>query len=353
MSKHSLINFGGRLYLITVPDNSSVEEAARIFALEVAKGNVNKLTPGALLGSIDTLLERRGHTKIRTTTSTKGLDPSRAERGTAGIGRNEVAGIVAATRQMLSYPLISNISLIVDEITVADYVIQTPVTFPVANLTNNQVQVLIASTAVNVNQSSDLFSQEKGVGRYGINGLQLELAGYLKPGVSHRFFNQQKVYDPNPDNFVDIMNSPSIWTGKDGVTSINILLSDDNLQARIQQQLLEISYAGLLRMGTIQEGGITADSIVQGLILQNAVKYGTDAATQWATDTTPPELIVQMNETGQQSLYALQLLEKQIIPDEKVISSPTAFVNTVPEIIDMNNVQQQIINDPKIGSGPG
>ena len=55
----------------------------------------------------------------------------------------------------------------------------------------------------------------------------------------------------NPSNFVDVLTSPSVWTGLGGVTSVNNLLSNTTLQDKIQEGLVRSSYNTLVETGQI------------------------------------------------------------------------------------------------------
>lgn len=350
MSKQAIVKYQGKLYAIQTPDDASISQAILVFTQQVANGYISKLSPGAILASPATLAEIRNQ-PADNATQTQGPDVSRQERETADVGRkNDEAGIIALTRIILSYPAI-NTSELVDEISFADYITQTPATFPVANLSIDQIQALMAAIASAVNQDTAEISQNKGVGRYGFNALQLELTGYLKPGTSSKYFDQNVVFEPNPNNFVDTMKSPNIWLGKDSVTSVDQILASSVLQAKIMQQLYQVSYEALLNLGTLQTAGVTTEPVVQGLILQNAVKYGIGAATLWAINHTPAQLIGPMKETTQQALYALQLLEKKIKPNENLVDPLTAYVSTNADTAEVNNAVREIIDNPKLGTG--
>lgn len=351
MAQQAIIKFQGRLYIIQVPDGATTAEAALVFAREAARGNVSKLAPGGILASPDTIASLRSNSTSGTV-QTQGPDISRQERGTAGVGREaDVAGIVALTKLLLSYPVVKT-TQVIDGINFADYITQTPPTFPVANLNLDQMQSLMAAIAAEVNQETNEISQEKGVGRYGLNALQLELAGYIKPGTALKYFNQNLIFQPNPDNFVETMRSPNIWSGKDQITSVDQILLDETLQAKIMQQLYQISYDALLSLGTLQQGGITADPLIQGIILQNAVQYGVAAATTWAIDRPPVALVSNMKNTARQALYAMQLLQKKITPSEVSIQDSTAYISTDSDAASVQNAVREIINNPKISTGP-
>lgn len=352
MSQQALIKFQGKIYSISTPNEATTAQAAAVFASEVAKGNVSKLGPGAVLANPATLQSLRGGTSD-SASQTQGPDLSRQERGTAGVGReSDVAGIVALTRLLLSYPRINN-NEVVDGITFADYVTETPATLPVADLNVTQVQSLMSALALETNQDNNTLSQSKGIGRYGLNALQLEITGYLKPGTASKYFGQNFIFQNNPTDFETLLQSPNIWTGKDNVTSIEDLLLDSNLQAKILQELYQVNYDALTNLGTVQQGGITSDPYVQGLILQNSVKFGIEAATAWAINKPPATLVNQMKLTSQQALYALQFLDKKLMPVENALQDTTAYTSTNEDAVAVDEAQREIVNNAKIGTGPG
>ena len=61
---------------------------------------------------------------------------------------------------------------------------------------------------------------------------------------------------PNPSNFISVLNSPSVWTGKDGVTGVNALLSNPALQDKIQFGLMKSSFDTLVETGQIKTPGV-------------------------------------------------------------------------------------------------
>lgn len=55
----------------------------------------------------------------------------------------------------------------------------------------------------------------------------------------------------NPSNFVDVLKSPGVWTGKDGVAGIENILTDPALQDKVQFGLMKSSYDELVKTGKI------------------------------------------------------------------------------------------------------
>jgi len=69
--------------------------------------------------------------------------------------------------------------------------------------------------------------------------------------------------------FENVMNSPNVWTGKDGVKSVTDLLTNTPLQDKIQQGLMSTGYNKLLDAGTIKDMGASAISKLSGSVLSN------------------------------------------------------------------------------------
>ena len=55
----------------------------------------------------------------------------------------------------------------------------------------------------------------------------------------------------NASNFTDVLKSPSVWTGKDGVTGLTDILSNPALQDKIQFGLMKDSFDTLVKTGEI------------------------------------------------------------------------------------------------------
>jgi len=69
--------------------------------------------------------------------------------------------------------------------------------------------------------------------------------------------------------FENVMNSPNVWTGKDGVKGVTDLLKNPPLQDKIQQGLMTTGYNKLLDAGTIKDMGASAISKLSGSVLSN------------------------------------------------------------------------------------
>jgi hypothetical protein len=218
----------GAEFTMTVTDDITQDQADYIFYSQVAAGTFVGYSAGQQLTSLPS-----GQTNF---------DLSRLDRGTAGVDDVELAVILNQTP-------------VVNPLDQADYVnLPRGYGFPaIGPLTPQQVQAGATQTVVTTDQPADEVTVELGCGLYGQNCVQLEKAGYLKPGTATRFMDNDPIDLPNPPNFVQILQTPSVWTGKDGVTSLTKYLSDPIKQTQAQINLMQQSYQSLVGAGLVTD----------------------------------------------------------------------------------------------------
>ena len=223
----------GSQFVVNGPADATQAQADRIFYEQVAAGNLVDYLPGQTLTSSATKLTR--------------FDLSRLQRGTAGIEDAVILSIVQNLPGTTGIPNLINVPL-TNPIDQGDVVLVKGDSFspdPVGPLSSAQVEKILAQIVNLVEQPYDVVTQDKGVGKYGFTCYQLEQAGYVKPGTSLRFFAV------DPEDFVSVMNSPSIWTGNNGVTGLSDLLNSPETQSSIQNDLMQQGYDNLVAAGVI------------------------------------------------------------------------------------------------------
>jgi hypothetical protein len=280
----------GSRFRLEAPAGTTQTEADRIFYTQVAAGSLVGYEPGQTLTSVEAQLIK--------------FELSRLDRGTAGVDTNPVLAIIQglSTRssdlqsllaRLLTLPVPINIGggggiesdidiPLRDPIDEADIVLIGSDDFPptgisgtngVRALTEYQVQKLLAQIANLVDQESDQISLTKGIGRFGFTAYQLEQAGYVKPGTSLKYFSNSNA------NFVDIMSSPSVWTGRGGTYSLDSILEDPLLQNQIQAQLMQQGYNNLVENGIIVTTPRPTVSISTGQVYTNTGLQSTQTLT--------------------------------------------------------------------------
>ena len=229
----------GANFELTAPTGTTQTQADFIFYSQVAAGGLVGYTIGQTLTSVQTRLTK--------------FELSRLDRDTAGVDTVTILSIVTG-EIALSIPALTNTPL-QTPITAADYA-GTPVGLgldPVGPLSPEEVQALITTTEVYVDQPADTIT-DTGIGTYNLTPESLEKTGYLKPGTS------------NYPDFPCVIGTPSVWTGKDGVTSVAGILDDPGLQTRIQNGVLQLNYESLTASGTIQTQPVAPASTSTGQI---------------------------------------------------------------------------------------
>lgn len=302
----------GSEFTVIGPDNATQSQADLVFYTQVAAGSVVGFGPG------DTLSDP--------TVDAHAWHLSRLDRGTAGVdskielamitATDVMAGVLGAlvpknptanvpggittTTKTPSAPLTSaqlqniveNLPMIagmpnLTEVPVSNPVDQADVMNArgspwapfreVGPLTKFDIQTLEAQMSNTVGQDYWVITQEKGIGKFGMDCYSLEKAGYVKPGTWAMFLQN------TPQNFVSVMSSPQIWTGLKGVDSLQDLLDDEQLQNVVQNDLMLAGYDAMTASGAITPPPTAPKSKTQGWVYQSGMLTG--AGLQALTDT--------------------------------------------------------------------
>jgi hypothetical protein len=224
----------GENFTVRGPAGATQIQADEIFYQQVVAGSLVGYTAGQTLTG--------------TTTQITKFELSRLDRGTAAVDTVAVLAVIQGLPIVSGIPDLINVPL-ENPVTQADIVATQGATLgaeSVGILNEYQVQLLLSQISNLVKQPSNAISQEKGIGAYGFNCFQLEQAGYVKPGTADRFLS-------DPTNFVSVMQSNGIWTGLNGVESLDQLLNNIDIQNRIQVTLMQQSYESLNATGAIKQ----------------------------------------------------------------------------------------------------
>lgn len=270
MSRFTYTLPSGAEFIVDGPATATQREADQIFYEQVAAGSLVGYESGQTLISPQEKIIK--------------FELSRLDRGTAGVDTNPilaisqglpaVSGVLLAQTvleaiqnlpQPVSMPNLTNVELSnpIDEADIALAKGDTLGPDTVGPLSSYEIQKLLAQTINLVNQSPDEISQDKGIGQYGFTCYALEQAGYVKPGTSLKYFLN------TPEDFVAVMSSPSVWTGKNGVYSLADLLNDPEMQTVAQVELMQQGYESLLASGTITVTPTPSISVSSGQVYTN------------------------------------------------------------------------------------
>jgi len=212
---------------------------------------------------------------------------------------------------------------VTDQINAAD-VLSTPVaTAPVGNLNQAQVTGLLAQAKTATGQAANAISPSKGIGQFGFKPEQLESSGFLKPGtvksLSTKGAGTPTAADitaataagMSPQEYLKNKNiqaalaSPTLWTGKGGVTGLGSLLSNEKLQVSTQQTLMSTTLKGM------QSAGITTGigNVNQlGALVQSATKFGVGAVASWTKGVSTPALKTSIDSLAKSAQFSTSFI---------------------------------------------
>lgn len=125
---------------------------------------------------------------------------------------------------------------------VADFAKTTTALGGIAAMTTSDVTAVVAQSRNLVNQAPTVISDAKGVGSLGFDVTQLESAGLVKPGTG-AFLNTTGA------TLTSVLKSPTVWTGKDGITDLASLTTNTGKQEAVLQNLMVDGLNSLAAVG--------------------------------------------------------------------------------------------------------
>lgn len=219
-------------------------------------------------------------------------------------------------------------------INVADLVKQGTTT-ALPDLSSINVQAAMSSAAKLVGQPHTVISNSLGAGKFGFGIPQLEKAGFVKPGTS-------SVVGPAA-SLTSVLSSPTVFTGKDGVKSLDGILNNVGLQDKIQTSLMA---AGLNDLKTV---GIPVDKLnpqaVAGLA-NNAAKSVTDTLSS-LQGTAPPDVKAEFDAVTRDSAFAVDFADTKVEPEVfgEVTAEPAE--NTVDTAV-IDAAEERVVGNDKV-----
>jgi hypothetical protein len=252
-------------------------------------------------------------------------------------------------------------------INAADVLSTPPASVGIGSLDKSQVSGLLAQSKAITNQNSSVFSIDKGIGEYGLQPVQLESAGYLKPGTmqqalaavpsaptaadiaeANRLTGLGLNYTPQQvaqqRTVQEILSAPTSWTGKSGVSSFSSLLGDSNLQNQVQQGLLQNSLSGLQTSG-LAKG--TESASVLAPLLAVASKFGIANTSSFVKGVAAPDINSAMSSLTRNSQFTTSFITDKLGAFTSLSRRAASVTNTVNRAA-VDSALTASLGDPKI-----
>jgi hypothetical protein len=290
-------------FTISGPATLTREQAQAIFEKQVSTGGLTGFKTGDVLSAA--------------TQAAAGLASAQSQLtgGLSALGATVSKATNGITSALTKTPVVNGINP-------ADFVTQIPGLTSIASLSSSQVTGTLSSASKLLNQPSDLLSNSKGLGEFGLDSKQLETAGYLKPGTTSKFLSSGQ------NSLSSVLNSPSVWSGKDGINQVENLLTNTTAQNKIQQGLMTQGLDQLKGLGLPVDS--LSPQVLSGVAL-NAAKDVT-ATLDWAKGQTAglsPDLKAQFDQAAKNGSFAVNLVDEKLNNQALNIKQVVGATNTV------------------------
>ena len=122
-------------------------------------------------------------------------------------------------------------------------------------------------------------------------------SGYLKPGTLSLI--------TAPELTITVLNTPAVWTGKQGINSLVEYLDEPIIQNLAQYEIMQGAYQGLLAAGVItgNQGARYEASFVQP-----ASRYGVNLVIAWINGQVDNATNAILTESARQAQYAIDFV---------------------------------------------
>lgn len=273
----------GKTFQVEGPADFTEAQAQAIFDQQSSSGALVGLKPGDLLSAAGQAAKGLASAASQVAQGVAGIAGS--VTGALGGAYNKVtssapslssglsgAASVASTSLKTITSTVGSTS-VTNGINVANYAKQNPAMTSIGGMSATQVTATLAQVNKLVGQDSNTITNTAGVGKYGLNGPQLEQAGYIKPGTSATYLAS------GTSNLTSVLNSPTVWTGKDNIQNLDSLLVSTPAQDRAQQTLMTTGLTNVAQLG-IPVNKLNPQA--QAGVALNAAKSVTDTVA-WAT----------------------------------------------------------------------
>jgi hypothetical protein len=360
MSKFTFVDPDtGREFVVKGAAGLTESQAFDIYNQQRDTGSLVNLKPGDILSAASQLAGGLNSAISQVTQAAAGIAGSAtgALGGAVNQATRTATGLISATSlstgltgalgtaKSVADQTLSGISTAVrtlpvaNGINVANYAKQATALMPIKGLATSDITATLAQAQKLVGQAPTTISNALGVGKFGLDCKQLEIAGIVKPGTAAKYLAS------GTNSPTSVLNSPAVWTGKAGVTSVDKLLSSVPSQNQIQQTLMSTGVQSVAQLG------IPIDKLnpqqLAGTAL-NAAKSAEDTL-KWAAGTLPSQLKTQFNTVARDAAFAVDFAKSKIDSAMSGVSVPPAENFTVDRKT-LNAAVTRIVGNKKIPS---
>jgi len=318
-------NFNGLPIKISGPPGATEAQARAIFQKQADSGALVGLKSGDVIGARQQALNGVPGAGAAAGQAASGVPGSTT--GALGTAFNTVGKTFASSTASSTSTAVRLLSTInkstrgaapTNGITTADFAKTDTALGPIQGLGTNDVRATVAQAAATSGQSATTVSNN-GVGTYALDGPQLERAGLIKPGTVSTYLAS------NANSLTDVVKSPTVWTGKGGVNSLDDFLSNPKAQSSTQQGLMSSGLSTVKALG-IPVAALSAKAL--GGLSLNAAKSPAQTV-EWAQGKLPPGAQAQFDTAARDGAFAVGTADQKLNDAMTQQAPPGEAENTV------------------------
>lgn len=163
-------------------------------------------------------------------------------------------------------------------------------------LNSAQVKGLIGQLEAS-NNTTPTSTAVDGIGIYALPALQLEQAGFLKTGTT-------ETYLKSGGDAASVLNSPAVWTGKNGISTLARFFESNTQQASAAFSVLQFAYSSMVKQGIFS--GANVNSIAA--MLYGSARFNIETMILWSKGQVSGALVTSINTAAKQGTYAISFV---------------------------------------------
>lgn len=309
----------GRTVVIKGTATLDRDAAQRIFNQQLASGSLIGLVPGDVISAA--------------TQTANGLTTAESQL------LQQISQTPSQPQQVTPVQVIADVLVkfpVTNGITVADYAKQPAETTGLGNITALQLTGILAQLRKLVQQPATVVTVQ-GLGLYALTASQLAAAGYVSSA-------SVRLMQTGQNSLSNVLKSPAVWTGLDGATSLQQMLSNESLQQQIQVNLMT---AALSYFGQV---GIAIDRLParsQAGAVLSAAKNPTAAQAWLRGQPVSSSDSVLFSQYVRDGAYAVDFADNKINNAMANEADPVGEINTVYRAR-LNAATNRIVGNPKV-----
>jgi len=316
----------GQPFEIKGPPGLTFEQAKQIFDKQAGTGALVGFKPGDALSAATQAAAGLASAQAQLGQALSGITGALGGGLSSSVGQigsivTGAAGAIGSIATQALSTITKSISgtAVTNGIDVADFSKQATALAPLGSLDIPQMTGVLAQAKNMVGQAFTAITNSKGVGQFGFDAKQLETAGILKPGISN-------LLAQGASTLTSVLKSPNVFTGAEGITSIENLLDSPATQDRIQQTLMAGGVAVLDSIGV--PTAVLSASGLAGMAL-NAAKSVPNVESLIKGLPMPADIKADMIATIRDAAFAVDLTDGNIPDVFKELEIPIVAVGTV------------------------